>query len=99
MSPRGENRENETNEAKFDENPIIIQNKVPVGVAANSGIDSELDSGQEHLGERRGKRGVDPGYSGIAAGGVCCARVSRPRTTARPKVSFLRSVVRERKRL
>ena len=69
MSARGENRENDTNEAKFDETVIIIQTKEPVGVAANSGVDSGLDSGQEHLGEGRGTRGVDQGYSGVVAEG------------------------------
>ena len=48
MSPRGENRENDTNEAKFDESVINIQSKEPVGVAANSAVDSGLDNGQEH---------------------------------------------------
>ena len=32
--------ENDTNEAKFDESVINIQSKEPVGVAANSAVDS-----------------------------------------------------------
>ena len=40
MSPRGANHQNDTNEPKFDETVIIIQNKEPVGVMANSGVDS-----------------------------------------------------------
>jgi len=57
ISPPGENRENVTNEAKVDETAIIIQNKEPVRVAANSGVDPGLDSGQETLGVGRGQRG------------------------------------------
>ena len=55
MSPQGENGENHTNEAKFDDSVIIIQNKDNVGVAANSCVDSTLDNGPEDLGESRGK--------------------------------------------
>jgi hypothetical protein len=55
MSPRGENSENDTNEANFDENVIIIQNKEPVGVAANSGVDSGLDKWEEQPGRAEGK--------------------------------------------
>ena len=69
MSPRGQNSENDTNEAKFDETVIIIQDKEPVGVAANSGVDSGLDNGQEHLGESRRKGRADQGYSGVVAEG------------------------------
>jgi hypothetical protein len=47
MSPRGENRENDANEAKFDESMSIIQNEQPVGVAANSGVNSGLDKREE----------------------------------------------------
>jgi hypothetical protein len=55
MSPRGENSENVTNEAKSDETAIIIQNKEPVGVAANSGVHSGLDNREERPGRADGK--------------------------------------------
>ncbi|MFI5461638.1 MAG: hypothetical protein ACHRXM_40150, partial [Isosphaerales bacterium] len=55
MSPRGGNSENVTNEAKFDETAIIIQNKEPVGVAANSGVDSGLDKREEQPGRAERK--------------------------------------------
>jgi len=48
ISPPGENGENVTNLAKFDETAIIIQDKVNVEVTANSGFDPGLDNGQEH---------------------------------------------------
>jgi len=47
MSPRGENSENDTNEAKFDERVIIMQNKESVGVGANSCVESGLDKREE----------------------------------------------------
>jgi len=53
--PRGENSENETNEANVVENVITVQNKEPVGVAANSGVDSELDNREERPGRAEGK--------------------------------------------
>ena len=59
MSPRGENSENHTNEAKFDESVTIIQNKDPVGVAANSGVDSGLDKRQEQPWRAEGKDASD----------------------------------------
>jgi len=71
MSPRGENSENSTNEAKSDESVIIIQNKDPVDVAANSGVDAGLDRGQETLGVGPGKRGLDRGSSRVVAAGGC----------------------------
>jgi len=46
-SRRGENGENDTNEAKIDETVIILQNEEPVEVAANSDVDAGLDSGEE----------------------------------------------------
>jgi len=55
MSARGANSENATNEAKFDESMIIIQNKEPVGVAANSSVDSGLDKREEQPGRADGK--------------------------------------------
>jgi hypothetical protein len=55
MSPRGENSENATNEAKIDDQVIIIQNKEPVGVAANSGVDSGLDKCEEQPGRAEGR--------------------------------------------
>ena len=55
MSPRGENSENDTNEANFDESVTIIQNKDPVGVAANSGVDSGLDKREEQPARAEGK--------------------------------------------
>jgi len=55
ISPRGENSENETNEANFDESVIVIQNKESVGVAANSGLDSGLDKREEPPGRAEGK--------------------------------------------
>jgi hypothetical protein len=53
--PRGENSENDTNEAKFYETVITIQNKEPVGDAANSGVDSGLDKPEEQPGRPEGK--------------------------------------------
>jgi len=55
MSQWTEKSQNVTNEAKIDEAEIIIQNKEAVGVAANSGVESGLDTGQEPLGVSRGK--------------------------------------------
>jgi len=55
MSPRGQNHENDTNEAKFDDNGIIIQNEDLVGVAANSGVDSGLDKPEEQPGRAEGR--------------------------------------------
>ncbi|MFI5461405.1 MAG: hypothetical protein ACHRXM_38885, partial [Isosphaerales bacterium] len=55
MSPRGENRENVTNEAKFDESVIVIQNEEPVAVAANSGVDAGLDKPEKQPGNDQGK--------------------------------------------
>jgi len=85
MSPRWKNSENATNEAKIDETVISVQNKDPVRVAANSGVESALDSGPESFEESRGKRGrpesgrgeggrfagrgVDEGYAGVVAEG------------------------------
>ena len=43
----GENSENATNEPKLDESVIIIQHTEPVGVVANSGVDSGLDKPEE----------------------------------------------------
>jgi len=48
MSPRGENSENVTNEANFEEDAIIIQNKETVEVAAGLGVEAGLDGGQEN---------------------------------------------------
>jgi len=48
--------ENDTNEAKFYESVIIIQNQDPVGVAANSGVDSGLDKREEQPGRAEGKK-------------------------------------------
>jgi len=45
MSPPRKNSQNMTNEAIFDETVIIIQDKYPVQVAANSGVDAGLDRG------------------------------------------------------
>jgi len=53
MSPHGENTENVTNEAKFDDNAITIQNQEPIGVAASLGVDFGLDRGQKYLGVSR----------------------------------------------
>jgi len=39
--------ENVTNEAKFDENAIMIERKYPVAVAAHSGVDPGLDKREE----------------------------------------------------
>ena len=55
MSPQGEKRENVTNEANFVESVITIQNKEPVGVAANSGVDPGLDKREEQPGRAEGK--------------------------------------------
>jgi len=66
---RGANSENDTNEAKFDESVIVIQNERCVGVTANSGVVSGLDRGPEVLGVSRGKSGVDRGYSFVVAEG------------------------------
>ena len=44
MSWQGENSENVTNEPKFDENVIIAKTQEIVGVVANSGVDTGLDS-------------------------------------------------------
>ena len=46
---------NDTNEANFDENVIIIQNKEPVRVAANSGVYSGLDNREEQPGRAEGE--------------------------------------------
>jgi hypothetical protein len=54
MGPPGENSENATNEAKFDDNVIIIQDKESVGVAANSGVDWGLDKREEQPGRAEG---------------------------------------------
>ena len=67
MSPRGENRQNDTNKAKVDESAITIQNEEHVGVMANSGADTGLDKPQETTGEGRAKPGVDERDSGVAA--------------------------------
>jgi len=58
-----------TNEAKFDEDAIIIQNKEPIEVAAEFGVDAGLDNGQDFLGESRGKTRAEQGYSGVVAEG------------------------------
>jgi len=55
MSPRGENSENVTNEAKFDESVIVIQNEEPVAVAANSGVDAGLDKPEKQSGSDQGR--------------------------------------------
>jgi len=47
MSPRGENSENATNEANFDESVSILQTNESVGVTPNSGVDSGLDKPEE----------------------------------------------------
>ncbi|MFI5459335.1 MAG: hypothetical protein ACHRXM_28250, partial [Isosphaerales bacterium] len=71
MSPRGENSENVTNEAKFDESAIVIQNEKPVAVAANSGVDSGLDKPEERPGSAEGKDASDhvPDGSFVVGGG------------------------------
>ena len=48
--------ENDTNEPKFDETAIIIQNKEPVGVVASAGVDSGLDKPEELQRKAEGKR-------------------------------------------
>ena len=40
MSPREENRQNDTNEANFDESVITIQNEEPIDVTAESAVNS-----------------------------------------------------------
>jgi len=61
--------ENHTNEAKLDEDAMITQNKDPVGVAANSGVDSGLDKQQQQPGTAEGKEEFDQGYSRVVAKG------------------------------
>jgi len=80
MSQRTEKSQNVTNEAKFDETATIMQNEESVEVAASIGVDSGLDSGQEHLGVGPGKRGLDWGYSGIAAGAAELIQPHLPRS-------------------
>jgi hypothetical protein len=55
MSPPGENSENRTNEAKLDDDVVIIQNKGRVGVAANSGVDPGLDKREVQPRRAKGK--------------------------------------------
>ena len=75
LSPRGENRQNDTNEAKVDETVIIRQNKDPVGVMANSGADSGLDKPPEQPGIAEGN---DELMSAIPASPPESAEVLRP---------------------
>jgi len=56
-SPLGEKSENDTDEAKFDDRVIIIQEKEPIELAPNSGGDLGLDIGQECLEVGRRKTG------------------------------------------
>ena len=56
MSPRGENRENDTNEANFDENAIVIQDKEPVELRRIQALIRDLTSGEEQPGRAREKR-------------------------------------------
>jgi len=68
MSPQGENSENDTYEANFDESVIIIQNQEFVGVAANSGVDSGLDKREEQPATAAGKEEggtQEPGISNL----------------------------------
>ena len=81
MSPRGENRQNDTNEPKVDETAIIIQNKEPVGVVANSGLDSALDKPHEHPGIAEGN---DELMSVIPASPPESAEVLRPHLPRSP---------------
>jgi hypothetical protein len=81
MSPRGENSENDTNEANFDENVIIIQNKEPVGVAANYGVDSGLDKREEQPGRAEGKEEL---IRDILASSPRAAEILRPQLPRSP---------------
>jgi len=65
MGQRAENSENVTNEAKIDQDVIVIQNEEFVGVAADSGVESGLDRGPEGLEVSRGKGGVDQRHSRV----------------------------------
>jgi len=80
MNQRTETIQNVTNEAKFDETATVIQNEELVEVAANPGVDRGLDSGPESLGVGRGKRGVDQGYPGVAAGAAAILGPHLPRS-------------------
>ena len=81
MSPRGENRQNDTNEAKFDESVIIIQNEEPVGVMADSAVDSGLDKPQEQPGRAEGNEEL---MSAIPASPPESAEVLRPHPPRSP---------------
>jgi len=78
VSPAFEPSQNQTNEANLVESAISIENKEPVEVAANSGVVSGLDNGQEHLGVSRGKRSAEDGAGAQARrkaeGGRCAGR-------------------------
>ena len=81
ISPRGENRENDTNEANFDENAIVVQDKEPVGVAANSGVDSGLDKWEEQPGRAEGKEEL---IRDILASSPRAAEILRPHLPRSP---------------
>ena len=73
--------ENHTNEANFDENVIIIQNKGLVGVAANSGVDSGLDKREEQPGRAEGKEEL---IGDILASSPRAAELFRPHLSRSP---------------
>ena len=81
MSPRGENRQNDTNEPKVDESAITIQNKERVGVMASSGADSGLDKPPEQPGMAEGNEGL---MSAIPASPPESAEVRRPHLPRSP---------------
>ena len=84
---RGEG--NSTNEANFDDDVIISQNKEAVEVVANSGVDSGLDTRRTKpiwQGVGRGKRRVGIGFGGVGRLGLC--RRCRDRTRAKSNWGF-----------
>jgi len=81
MSPQGENSENHTNEANFDEKAIIIQNQDPVRVTANSGVVSGLDKREEQPGRAEGNEEL---IRDIPASSPRAAEILRPHLPRSP---------------
>ena len=69
--------ENDTNEPKLDETAIIIQNKEPVGVVANSGVDSGLDKPAEQPGMAEGNEALRTRKPSKAASPIAPAKAGR----------------------
>ena len=81
MSPRGENRQNDTNEAKVDDSMITIQHEEPIDVTAESAVDSGLDKLQEQPGMAKGNEKL---MSAIPASPPESAEVLRPHVPRSP---------------